>query len=35
MDKVMDNDNTLTRVIGLRLCAICLVCFTLSALALP
>jgi hypothetical protein len=31
----MDDDNTLARVIGLGLCAICLVCFTLSAIALP
>jgi len=29
------NDNTLARVIGLALCGICFVCFTLSALALP
>jgi len=31
----MDDDNTLARVIGLALCGICLVCFTLSAIALP
>jgi hypothetical protein len=31
----MENDNRLARVIGLALCGVCLVCFTLSALALP
>ena len=31
----MDNDNNLARLIGLALCGVCLICFTLSALALP
>jgi hypothetical protein len=31
----MENDNRLARVIGLALGGICLVCFALSALALP
>jgi hypothetical protein len=31
----MDNDDTLARVVGLALGGICLLCFTLSALALP
>jgi hypothetical protein len=31
----MDDDKRLARLIGLSLSAICLICFTLSALALP
>jgi len=31
----MDNDDTLARVVGLALGGVCLLCFTLSALALP
>jgi hypothetical protein len=29
------DDTATARLIGLALCAVCLVCFTLSALALP